>query len=411
MEKKDSKTGMVTISTKNCESLNFYKYLCHKIGSEEVIRIRRLNLNIIETGHNNKLKVIQSGSKAEGLDLKGSDLDLMSITPSFKVYQSEAEVLDGLTVPLIMNTEETQPCFAQLRLLDHHQVFKSMWQKNHLGYMLSSGQYKLLYLSLLPPGSWKIHGPCLSDIKGRLDLAFCLKCDKWIFQAQPWVSRARTAWPSSDIISKITSYGVSSLSGGLIALYLSKACWFAPDSSKFLYSSENKHKYFKYKYDLSHLLIGLHSDAVTGWLLLASFFYVHKNYFASLGVMDYALQKCTVEKIYSTRSEYTFIQNQELKLMKNEKLYTVLKAMTIEALIFHRKSSLLPQELQQDTIYDIITHNIFYYPLSFAYFLSFLCYYHLHDIQSSRYYLQQLKLAIDLTTSCIIESVDFFTSF
>ncbi|XP_063418464.1 uncharacterized protein LOC134701268 [Mytilus trossulus] len=544
-------------------------------------------------GHNNKLKVIQSGSKAEGLDLKSSDLDLMSITPLLKVYQSEPEVdLDGLTVPLIMNTEETQPCFTQLRLLDHHQVFTNMWQKNHLGYMLSSEQYKLFYLSLVP-GSWKIHGPCLSDMQGRMDLAFCLKCDRWIFQAEPWVSRARTTWPSSDIISKIISYGVlfvpigikgsvnenlewrisfsiaekfliysfshvqllcyamlkvlvkeilekhedlkgllcsyflktlmfwiseetdpnlwrpdniihcfnacvqrllycvryttlshyfipannllfnsvmnreklttileklyecgiycfaysdtlkdykrqsyeftesltsrivrtvhktfcdypnikkihllynclhhsrCSLSGGLIALRLSKACWFALDSAKFPNSSDNKHQYFNYKYDLSHLLVGLHSDAVTGWLLLASFFYVHKKYFASLSVMNYALQKCTEEKIYSTRSEYTFIQNHELYQLKNEKLYTVLKAVTIESLIFHGKSSLLPKELQKDAIYDVLTHNIFYYPLSFAYFLSFLCFYHLHDLRSSRYYFQKLKSTDDITT-------------
>ncbi|CAG2199814.1 coxA [Mytilus edulis] len=268
MEKKDSKTGVVRISTQNCESLNFYNYLCHKIGSEEVIRVRRLYLNIIEMGHSDKMKVIQSGSKAEGLDLKGSDLDLMSITPTFK------------------------------------------------------------------------------------------------------------------------------------------ACWFVPDSPKTVYSSENKHQYFKYKYDLSHLLIGLNSDAVAGWLLLASFFYVHKNYFASLSVMNYALQKCTEEKVYSTRSEYTFIQNQELYQMKNEKLYTVLKAMTIEALIFHGKSSLLPKELQEDAIYDLLTHNIFYYPLSFAYFLSFLCFYNLHDFRSSRYYLQKLK-----STTNIITSFNFGTTF
>ncbi|CAG2186790.1 coxA [Mytilus edulis] len=290
-------------------------------------------------GHSDKMKVIQSGSKAEGLDLKGSDLDLMSITPTFKVYQSETEVVrDGLTVPLIMNNEDSQPCFTQLRLLDHHQIFKNMCEKNQLGYMLSSEQ--------------------------------------------------------------------SSLAGSLFALNLSKACWFVPDSPKTVYSSENKHQYFKYKYDLSHLLIGLNSDAVAGWLLLASFFYVHKNYFASLSVMNYALQKCTEEKVYSTRSEYTFIQNQELYQMKNEKLYTVLKAMTIEALIFHGKSSLLPKELQEDAIYDLLTHNIFYYPLSFAYFLSFLCFYNLHDFRSSRYYLQKLK-----STTNIITSFNFGTTF
>lgn len=57
--------------------------------------------------------------------------------------------------------------------------------------------------------------------------------------------------------------------------------------------SNNKNKYYKYKHDLSHLLMETQSEAVSGWLILASFFYVHKKYVTSLSVIYYALSKCT----------------------------------------------------------------------------------------------------------------------
>ncbi|CAC5426813.1 HARBI1 [Mytilus coruscus] len=398
---------MVRMTTDKCESLNFYKYLCKKIGSEEVVRTRRLAYCISDMSQISGDGSIYSGSKGEGLDLKGSDLDIMFIDTNFKVYESETEVIrDGLTIPLIMNTKETKPCFTQLRLLNHHQPhqnFKYMWQKNHLGYMLSSEEYKLVYLSCCAPSPilgniWRIHGPCLTDNNDQLDFANCLKCDQWICQAQPWISRPRTTWPTD-------------LSRGLFALYLAKACRFAPDASKYGYSPENKHQYYKYKYDRSHLLIGLHTDAMTGWLTLASFLYVHKNYVASLRVINYALQKYTDEKIFTglTTSflafiqkqkntmnlmdkEYTFIQKHVLNLMKKEKKYTVLKAITMKALMLNSTSSIIPQELQ------LVAEQLhLYHPLPFAYFLSFLCYYHLHDSTSCRHYILQLKSVIAIS--------------
>ncbi|VDI67098.1 Hypothetical predicted protein [Mytilus galloprovincialis] len=386
--------------------------------------------------------------------------------------------------------------------------------------MLSSEQYKHFHRQRLPRNvpakllkihGLKIHGPCISDTQDRLDIAYCLKCDQWVSQAQPWVCRPRNAWPTSEIVSKIISCGVlivpvgckgsrnenlewrisfsipekflvfsfshtqllcyallkilmkelvdkhedlkgllcsyflkslmfwiseetephlwqpdniipcfkaclqrllycvrysilshyfipdnnlfklrfnvkkkeklttilqnlyeqgiacfifsdtlqyckkqsykiteslnvnvnlvlqqsppvfmphgtdihllchrlhtnlhrskSGLSKALFASYLSKICRFAPDVASYIYNLENKQQYFKYKYDLSHLLIGLQADAVSGWLKLASFFYVHKQYFASLSVIHYALQKFADEKIFtdSTRSEFTLV--------------------------------------------------------------------------------------------------------
>lgn len=80
---------MVTMSTnlEKSESLYFYKYLCQKVGSEEVVKIRRLTATIIGLGTSGT--GIVSGSKMEGLHFKSSDLDIMKLDSTFRVYESE----------------------------------------------------------------------------------------------------------------------------------------------------------------------------------------------------------------------------------------------------------------------------------------------------------------------------------
>ncbi|CAG2191476.1 unnamed protein product [Mytilus edulis] len=240
------------MSSEKHESLEFYKYLCQKIGSEEVVKMRRLALCISDMCQNGDDR-ITSGSKGEGLCMKGSDFDIMGIDSTFKVYESETDVIfEGPTIPLIMNTEETGPCFTQLSLLGHHKAhkvgFENIWETNDLGCMLSSEQYKQ-----------------------------------------------------------------TGLSKGLFALHLSKLCRCVADVSEYQNSSDNKYKYDDYKRYLSYLLIGVHSDAMTGWLKLASFLYSHKHYLASLSVIHYALQNYTDEKIFTgfaTSADFPFVQNQ-----------------------------------------------------------------------------------------------------
>ncbi|VDH98512.1 Hypothetical predicted protein [Mytilus galloprovincialis] len=591
------------------ESLKFYNYLCQKIGSEEVVKIRRLALVIHDIGQSNN--TITSGSKGEGLDLKGSDLDVMFIDPYIKVYELETEVcvFDSHRLSFIMNTDETQSSFTQLYLLTHYQNHEltfgnfggllNLLEMNHLRYVLSSEQYKQLcmshrFASYLPK---KVHGPCISCDNDKYDYAWCLKCDAWICQAKPWIRRPRTAWPSPELILKIISCGVLfvpigckgsineniewrisfSVSEknlifsfshtqllcyamlkillkevldkhedlkGLLCSYFIKtlmfwiseetnpnlwrpdniipcfmAClkrliycvrysilshYFIPENNLFLLrfntdnkekiitlltslyrqgincfaSSEtlqdfriqsnesteslisrnsrllqqiipifhtirmifepdqvlrllytflhssrtgtsrvlfalqisevymvvadknqypnspgNKHRYVSYKNELNNLVIGLNADAISGLLKLASFFYVHKSYEASLNMISYTLQKCTDEKIdiscFIYEKTFNPIQKHVLNLMKKEKLSAIMKSLIIKSCRFQKDSSIIPQELQL----DVSERYTFFHPLPFAHFLSFLCYYHLHDISSCRQSLQRLQQA------------------
>ncbi|CAG2247167.1 unnamed protein product [Mytilus edulis] len=176
------------------DSLTFYNYLCEKIGSEEVVKIRRVTFLIYDIGQSDNF--ISSGSKAEGLNLIGSDTDVMIVDSEMKAYESETDVIiDFKVTPFIMNTDDTQPCFTQLYApidiqnytLEASESFLNMSQQNHLGYLLSNEKYKLFKMSNFgAENNSKIHGPCISDGDNEYDCAYCLKCDTWISQAKPW---------------------------------------------------------------------------------------------------------------------------------------------------------------------------------------------------------------------------------
>ncbi|VDI23865.1 Hypothetical predicted protein [Mytilus galloprovincialis] len=533
-------------------SVDIYKYLCQKIGSEDEVKIRRLTYIIDDLGiPSTTATQITSGSKGEGLQLKGSDLDLMSIDPSFKVYESESDFFPQSCkcILLLRKTEDTHPCFTQLHLVNNHDLTGDHGKRiknSFLGRKFSSELYRINCMENMPniDGMPKIHGPCISTTTENMDLAWCLKCDKWISQAKQWIIRSRTTWPPLDLISKIISCGVLlvpigykgssneilqwriSFSVGekclifafnhiqllcyallkimikeivekhtdlksLLCSYFVKtlmfwiseesdpsmwrpdkiipcfmAClkrliycveystllhYFIPENNLFylrfdfdkkdkmisilknlfekgiycfaqsetlfdiitlhfkvtdsslrrivesqheimrykclfthrpltllyyflhysstkmsksiffvmlssahqndpqilqdLPRSKTKHKYYKYKRDLSHLLIGTNSDAVAGWLVLASFFYVHEHYLLSLDIVNYALRKCTSEKIYPWQTLFKSTPGIFLFVETNRTLYNI-KSNNSQVSSFHQNSPISPQELQ-----------------------------------------------------------------
>lgn len=97
-------------------SLQFYNYLCDIVGSEEVVSNRRGIFNVKDIGENTaNVTYISSGSKAEGLDLKGSDFDQMILPNFIRVYENldDVEYYSGKTI-LVMDTNDTKPGFTKL---------------------------------------------------------------------------------------------------------------------------------------------------------------------------------------------------------------------------------------------------------------------------------------------------------
>ena len=62
--------------------------------------------------------------------------------------------------------------------------------------------------------------------------------------------------------------------------------------------NRNKDNYKQYRRRLCYLTQNIHHDAVSGWLMLASFYYKMKQYNTALYIISYALSKCTPEKVY-----------------------------------------------------------------------------------------------------------------
>ncbi|CAC5415263.1 unnamed protein product [Mytilus coruscus] len=276
-----------------------------------------------------------------------------------KLEHKSREAVQGRKVVLILDSEDTPHCFSKLRLLtDYNRIddnrgrFKRFLHFDGSKCLLSSELYKEHNLNMIRQDAPKfdtIHGPCISDPNER-----------------------------------------SSLSRDIFTLFLSHASSREPQLSR-IQRKHNVLQYFTYRRIISQLLISVHSDAASGWLMLASFFYNHKKYMESILLIDYIISKCTDEKIESPKGVWLgFNRNQQLMLnsIKHENLITILKALTIQELRFCDNSQMIPIELLPVLMPDI---NLCIHPKPFAQFLRFLCYYHLHDLTPCRHIVFQLN--------------------
>ncbi|XP_071142029.1 protein mab-21-like [Mytilus edulis] len=209
LRKKDQYAANMDIKNK-CLSLHFYNYLCNVIGSPDVIKARR-NILIWQDLVTQKKDTfrISSGSKAEGIDQKGSDYDEMFLFNTFRVYESFHDVqLTTKKITFNMETNDTKPGFIKLKLAD--KVFLDIdiifnWCEtvgNEI--YISSKRFREHFLK----DDMIIHGPCLSTAGGEFDIAFCFRCKEWITTAEYWIHRSRPVWPHHTLDTSLVQYGV-----------------------------------------------------------------------------------------------------------------------------------------------------------------------------------------------------------
>lgn len=161
-------------------SIALYQDMCQNIAEteEHLKTIRPMNAVKDNLSFDKDSTTLTSGSFGEGLDMQGSDLDVMYI---LKYY----EVLGGNNIPLdihktyfAMETDETIPGFSQLRLLqnNHLDTLELIIQKGR-DFYISSAVFKML---LSTPFIKNVHGPCLTNKDGCNDLAIRLHYKSWI---------------------------------------------------------------------------------------------------------------------------------------------------------------------------------------------------------------------------------------
>ncbi|XP_052093525.1 uncharacterized protein LOC127729708 [Mytilus californianus] len=194
-------------------SLQIYHYLCDVVSSGEVVDMRRRILlaqdYVLE---NQETTYISSGSKAEGLDLEGSDYDQMFVDKHVGVYEGIHDIArsaHGLT--LLMDTNDTKAGFTKLKI--HKASYRT------LSFIISCCEIfemepyvssKLFLESMIIFGNdlMIIHGPCISSNADVYDGARCFRFKEWIKPAHQWIYRSKCTWPDYELTQSVVQYGV-----------------------------------------------------------------------------------------------------------------------------------------------------------------------------------------------------------
>ncbi|XP_076083949.1 uncharacterized protein LOC143054783 [Mytilus galloprovincialis] len=193
-----------------------YEHLVRIVGTEIDIR-KRQQLFIIKDMTNNSAESLytrmSSGSLAEGIDLPGSDLDLMLIIKDEDVIRDVRHMKhreQGKT--FLMETDAEHPGFTRLRLLtegDMETDFKpyEYFKNTRKDIYLSVNDFLSVEKNIMQEKQLLQHGPCLSDRGQNVDMAVCFRSKYLPYNAIPWASRNRQQWPPNSAIDKIKKYG------------------------------------------------------------------------------------------------------------------------------------------------------------------------------------------------------------
>ena len=194
-----------------------YDNLISVVGSEMDIRIRQ-NMFLIKDNisnfKNTKVTMVSSGSLAEGLDLPGSDIDVMFVLSGARVIQNVQHMnRSARYTTLLMDDGMEFPGFSRLKLIDkgdHEYKYTSLecFVETINGMYLSNILFIRQFLGGRNIFKQSLHGPCLSDKDEALDMAFCFRMHSWPRQAEQWLYRHRPCqWPPDILIDEILHYG------------------------------------------------------------------------------------------------------------------------------------------------------------------------------------------------------------
>ncbi|XP_052085782.1 uncharacterized protein LOC127723258 [Mytilus californianus] len=166
---------------------------------------------------------ISSGSLAEGLDLPGSDIDIMYVQNKIAVVRNvrntkyvKTKVQDYKHpmqhAILVMETDKDHSGFTRLRLIaagdeETINVTPECFANTTQGLYLSVNGFLNGIKEKTPHLHYISHGPCLSMTGEIDDNLFCLRSKYLPYNAIPWTMRYRRQWPSNIVIGKIKKYG------------------------------------------------------------------------------------------------------------------------------------------------------------------------------------------------------------
>ena len=197
------------------------------VGTEEMVRIRqdycRIDDFISSTGTNANLYF--TGSKAEGLDLPGSDKDYMfdiNKLHNMQVIQREQGTPEVTQRNLfVMSTENVRPCFAMLRsvrpIIDRElfnacqDIDSSLYLSSYLYVHNAVAHFRELFphLTITRQGpSAEGWTPYMNRSESGTDAVGSIHCSFWPNVASEWRTRSRRfPWPSQHDMKAIVDFG------------------------------------------------------------------------------------------------------------------------------------------------------------------------------------------------------------
>ena len=194
-----------------------YDNLIRVVGSEMDIRIRQnmfLMKDRIVNKVNKYITQVSSGSLAEGLDLPGSDMDVMVVLNYVQVIQNVQHMnRSPRYTTLLLEDDMEIPGFSRLKLIakgDQQHIYTTLecFVETVNGLFSSNILFIRKFIELAINHKQSAHGPCLSDKDQTLDLAYCFHLYSWPRQAEQWIYRHRPGqWPSDILIKDIVNYG------------------------------------------------------------------------------------------------------------------------------------------------------------------------------------------------------------
>ena len=198
------------------------------VGTEEMVRIRQDFCRIwdckLSTKDASNDNYYYTGSRAEELDLPGSDMDVMfDINNKAKllIIQKSQDAPSVVQRNVFyMKTENVPPCFAMLRsenqvqygqLFDFCQLIdNSMYLSSYLlVHNVTSDLNTIVYHKIARQGP-SIEGwaPYMDTSKSGIDNVMSIHCPFWPNSASEWKSRRRQfAWPSHNEIKFTVDFG------------------------------------------------------------------------------------------------------------------------------------------------------------------------------------------------------------
>ncbi|XP_071124014.1 uncharacterized protein [Mytilus edulis] len=192
-------------------SIALYHNICQNIvGTEDHVKAIRMMNAVRDNLQSNKYTtIITSGSFGEGLDMQGSDIDVVLVMNYAEVCEGIQVCFDADKIYLTTEADDTQPGFTKLRVVLVHingqVIFKDRDKIGSDYYFFNSNSFKQKYSDKLLS---TVHGPCVSDTNGIFDLAYCIHSKLWVKQANQWKTRSKNVWPTYDVKQAIVNHGV-----------------------------------------------------------------------------------------------------------------------------------------------------------------------------------------------------------